>query len=288
MATSSYGLEREKLIEAIHQLSRLIEMQRSLFPKIGEYTSTLCRFLEGSHDLLDDITRGGIVTAKGVLGKRIFLIPESTRLIAGFYKNTIMHLFVPVSAMAVLHLLKRSINSEAVCEILELCGYTALMPDREEASKELTLLITKLHEENVLTTEEDRCLFANPDEGTFNPALLLGPIESLLWTEHQLSLERGELSSTKRIRYSHFLRKLQSEFSAGIALGLISRSEVVSKSTLEWSIDYLRASGSLTIEYRGTEKLIVISLQQTCRKEERLFVCQTIQAWLRGSGVGGE
>ena len=132
MSAPNYGLSRRELIAAIKNLALQIEIMRSIDPDIGVYTSSLRHFLDGQHAILDNINRSGLVEIGPCAGELIFSVPGTNRFTADFYKNSIAHLFFPLSLLALLEAMDRELTEENILLFHKLFGSDFLLgcPDQ--------------------------------------------------------------------------------------------------------------------------------------------------------------
>ena len=180
-------------------------------------------------------------------------------------------------------------------EFHDLFGADFLPLRRELAAVYLARARERLQREGILAERDGRTVFAGHSSGIFAPALILAPLESLLWVYHHLTLSQGEPFNPaefpaegvlKVFYFNDFLRKLQLDFAAGLSLGLVHRSEAASKSALAAALENLRQRKLISIYQTSPQRKLL--LRAACRPElDRLCEITTaVNRWLQ-PGTGG-
>ncbi|NLF26215.1 MAG: hypothetical protein GX589_11245, partial [Deltaproteobacteria bacterium] len=147
-----------------------------------------------------------------------------------------------------------------------------------------------LIDQGILTTRGQKLGFKETSGGFFFPTLLWAQLESLFWVGYQLMHTTAEFSGENGSQaaqvlrvfdYNVFVKKLQDEFSAAVALGLLERSESVSKASLTAAIENLRQRRILTISAQPSARTIV--LRHDIKPELKLLrsIRHAIHGWLR-------
>jgi hypothetical protein len=170
-----------------------------------------------------------------------------------------------------------------------------LLPLRkEEALAHIRTVRQALLDEQVLEIRAGRTSFTDTSAGSFMPALIWAPIESLLWVCYNLihagglALEGEEFpaeGAIKAFQFNEFVRKLQAEFQAASFLGITHRTESASKSALIAALEALRQRKIINIYTSDSNRRIVV--RKDCSADLKLLseMSAAINGWAQTRGV---
>jgi glycerol-3-phosphate O-acyltransferase len=277
MMAPYYGLPRSVLAESVRNLASLLSAMRKGPHCVGEFTPSLQRFVEGRDAILNDLPREGIVEVDRCLAEEVFFIPGKRRFTADFYRNTLLHLFFPVSALAILELMGKELSGQNTLFLHRYFAQDLLLPKEEVFAQGVDALIELFVSEGILTRSANPSVpdstpnlrFTKRARGLFIPSMLSGPIESILWvwqnllhhTETQVT-ERTE-TGEKSFLYASFIKALHADFRAARYVGAVHRTEAAALSSLQSALDVLSERGIISTEEKNGQKHRIILKDST-------------------------
>lgn len=260
-----YGMTKQELSQSIKNLCRLLTLARSCQSQIGENTPSLKSFLEGREQILLDIARGDTIKIVQCINEQVFFIPGERRFTADFYKNSTLHIFLPISILSILHLLETELTPENTLPYFEVFTFDFILGDKENFLTLIGKLIAALEKDGIIKRIENRLRFVDLSSGLFIPALLLANIESILWSSRMLTTMSKDPStrsgdeSAPALEYEEVIKRLQSEFRPAAYLGRASCTEASSNVNLVSALDTLQNLGLVNISERsGTRNKLII------------------------------
>lgn len=282
MSAPRYGMLRTDLVSSIHALSSFIQSQQGSL-KFGQFTPALASFLAGRDYLLNDLARGSMVSVSSFLETQAFAIPGKRRFSADFYRNSTIHLFLPLGLYSLLEMLDRDLSVNAALEFYPLFAHDLLLPPPHSYESVLSSSLSSLMECGAVAAVDTEhgasTRFISRDNPLYMPGLLIGFLESLLWVHHNLQgssakideIEaRTKASKSRTFAYGEFLDHLQREFRIASYLGLVSRTEAASRSSLQAAIDALVARQIIVLP-DGASKNGKLVLKQECHTEVEML-----------------
>jgi len=256
-----YGIEGGAFTQSISNLARLIEILRSLDPKIGQISPTLNRFVSTKSSLSEHLGSTGLVLCRNLFGQEVFSLSENRRITADFYKNSTIHLFIPFSLMAISELLKGQIDHHTIKTFHEIFEHDFLLPNYSNFRSTVDDLISRMLSEEILIRENDHIKFKSRENGLFIPALMLSPIQSNLWVIFHLAqiASSSTDTSTPKVLFESFVSTLTNSQDSALEFELLTRTETFSRSSIESTIESLSSRGIIsTATIRGSERSIRI------------------------------
>ena len=241
-----YALRRAALSETVRGLARTIEFVRRDDPGVGAFTTSLAHFLEGRESLLQELVRGGPVHLGHVLGEEVLYIPGRRRFTADFYRNTVLHLFLPGAFLAAAELLDGAVSVEGAMKLHALFQHDYLLGSPEAFRALLARHLETLEREGLVAAGH----FTTRTPGLFNATLLLGPLQTLLWIHRHLESACPD-GAAHGCSLSELLEQLQVDFRTAAYLRLVTRTEASSRATLESALEGLARRGRLEIADLG-------------------------------------
>lgn len=263
MGASHYGLRREELHTSITNMAALLTSLRASTSRVGTFTPALEKFLGGKTSLLGDLPRSGTVQVSRLAGEQVFYIKGTKRYTADFYRNAIIHLFVPLGIFSLLDARKVALTYQNGLAYYSLLFHDFLYKSEQDFQDDLCATRAALVTLGVLDERGETAQFTCKSIGFYNPGLLLGTIESMLWLLHQLlhnteALQPEEADADRHIvrafSYGRLLQSLQSDFAPARYTGLVTRTEASSKTSLEAAIDTLCARQVASLEERSGQR----------------------------------
>ncbi|MCO6431772.1 MAG: 1-acyl-sn-glycerol-3-phosphate acyltransferase [Deltaproteobacteria bacterium] len=283
-----YGLTRATLIEAIKNLSRLLNEIRPAHPQMGEHTASLDLFLSGKEGILNDIGRGGSIKIYPCAGSDVFVIPGERRFIADFYKNSTIHLFLETGLLSILDLLKRSPRWEDIKPFYSLLRHDFLLGEEDVFKSGIYRTIELLSSAGILKASNERIEFSDRSFGIFIPTLLFPTLQSLAWCLRQLSQEAQKWAARPTdggegpaiIDYDEILATMQGEFRAAVYAGQMHSTEASSLASLTAALDSLAGLGIISITERLPRKKKIILQKPAAPELEQLKAAlQALTRW---------
>lgn len=278
MAAPNYGLTRTDLVNTIHEYARYLALLRQVQGGLGDFTSSLERFLDGKVSIIDDLARGGVVRIERCLDNEVFFIPGGKRFTADFYRNSVFHLFFPLGVLSLLASLRQPLTESSIEGLYEIFSYDLMLAPRGVFFSELNQIASLLQAHGTLLPVQDKVTFTGKHPGLSSPLTVLSGIQSLLWVEYsliynktaQIAPDSDDSDVLKVFSYGKFLEALQTEFHSARYLGLVSRTEASARSSLSGALDSLQTRQIVSIEDKAGQKG-KLYLKKDCRLElERL------------------
>lgn len=295
MMTPRYGLSRSALAAAVRRLATIVALTRTIDPEVGAATASLEGFLAGRDHILDAIGRGEVVSSGEVLGETTFYIEGKRRFTADFYRNATLHLFLPGSLMALSELMYGFVDLELVARFYPIFQADYLLGPKAHFETELAQHFSAYRAHGLIMAGPHGPVFADRSLGTFNPALMLAAIETLLWIYDNLAATPGSPPVTasvntstqplKVIPYARFLTTLQEDYERLVYVRPAGRTEAASRTNLETALESLHQRGVVSIvEGNGQPRDIEVLRE----KEEEVTLLRSaenaILAWF-GTGA---
>jgi len=283
----NYGLPKAQLVKTIKTLAETIMILKRAGQEIGDFTPALHSFLNGRESILGDITRGGIVQIARCLESEIFFIPPAKRLTADFYRNSLLHFFLPLSLFSLVEIMGEKISAESAARFYTTFAYDLILPPAVEFEKTLARLLEVLQHEGLLQATDHGFSFKPKACRFMIPALLQGSLESFLWvyynlrSDHSALAEQGEgfKGAIRVFSYPKFMQALLTSFEAASYLGLVSRSEAASHSAFSSVLEALEERQIITLtESKGRISLIVLKQEF---EEEMTLLARANRAIMR-------
>jgi 1-acyl-sn-glycerol-3-phosphate acyltransferase len=298
MMAPRYGLTRTALAAAVRNLARLIEVARTIDPEVGAPTPSLQNFLAGRDHIIDNITRGGIVSSGDFLGDIGLFIEGKRRFTADFYRNSTTHLFWPASLLAVSELVRGHIDTNFALQLFDIFATDYLLGAREDFAKTLDQHIEVLSTYGILAQSDGTRSFTDRSLGVFNPAVLLAPIQTMLWIYDNLLTTPGMTATPgpakvgvgaiplKIIPYGPFLAKLHDDFEHAVYLNVAVRTEAASRTNIESALEALHQRGIINLVESGGHRREIALLRENATEVMLLRDAErAISNWLL---VGGD
>jgi len=264
MMAPHYGLPRSALAESVRNLARLLTVMRKGPLCVGEFTPSLARFIEGRDAILNDLPREGIVEVDRCLDDEVFFIPGKRRFTADFYRNTLLHLFFPVSALAIAELLGKPLRGESILFLHRYFALDLLLPKEEAFVSATNGLVELFVQEGIFTGPTESAKFTERARGLFIPSMLVGPIESILWVWQNLirntETRLGEAGTSGELAFAYFpfIKALHADFRAARYVGAVQRTEAAALSSLQAAIDVLVERQIISIEEKNGQRHRII------------------------------
>lgn len=302
MMAPRYGLTRGALAAAVRNLAVIADVARSLDPQVGAPTPALQSFLGGRDHILDSIGRGGIVSRGPILGDSTLFIEGKRRFTADFYRNATTHLFWPAALLAVSDLVQGYIDADHALRMYEIFATDYLLGGRKAFERSLIDFQGALEERGFIGhAESGGPTFIDRSLGIFNPAVLLAPIQTLLWIHDNLATTPGMTAAPgpakvgmgptplKTIPYQSFLERLRDDFERAVYLNAAMRTEAASRTNIESALESLHQRGLINlIESGGTPTEIAVLRENEVELGLLREAERAITGWLLGaSGTRG-
>jgi glycerol-3-phosphate O-acyltransferase len=303
MMTPRYGLSRDGLSDAVRRLATVVAIARTIDPEVGADTPALEGFLSGREHLLDSMGRGGLVSSGEVLGETTFFIEGKKRFTADFYRNATLHLFLPGGLMALTELLHGAIDLTAAARFHDIFGVDYLLGSAAQFDAELAAHFAAYRAHGLIVNGNAGPVFAERALGTFNPALMLGAIQTLLWIYDNLAAtpstsplakeaappKFGTATSLKTVPYGRFLTTLQEDYERLVYLRPAGRTEAASRTNLEGALESLHQRGIVAIVEGGGQPRDIEVLRESEGEITLLRAAErAILSWLHRDGRGDE
>ncbi|MEZ4754855.1 MAG: hypothetical protein R3A13_11210 [Bdellovibrionota bacterium] len=275
MSSSHYGLKLSELENSVIELSKLAAVMKALNPAIGDLTPSLEKFLNGNKELILDLPRTGIAKLGEYAGTPVISIPGDRRFTADFYRNATSHLFLPAAILAASELINGEILLKDISMFRTCFALEYLLPENDEFLSTIEQLINYLLKVEILAKVENKLYFKTRAPGMFNPRLILGSIQSMLYVFDSL---RERQSKQSEWPLKELIKNLHDEFKAASYIAKFNRTEASAKSSIESALDSLRQIGIISIkEDDKNGKLVGISNDQA---EELVFLINANKAIL--------
>lgn len=267
MMAPRYGLTRPELVRVTRNLAKVIELGRTISPSIGDPTPSLQAFLGGKEALLPEVARQGVIEIDQCGLEEVYFIPGAKRFTADFYRNSTLHLFFMMSVLSIVDLTAEEITVDAVLPYYQIFESDLLLDSREAFEEETRRWIELLREHAILGELSGKLRFVNRAHGIFCPGILLAPLHSLAFAVTQLSIHSTDEVAPSSLRreggklaYAELIRRIQNEARAARYLGLLSRTEAASKTSLTSTFETLARLGVVRLREesatRGTVELV--------------------------------
>jgi glycerol-3-phosphate O-acyltransferase len=256
MCSPRYGLTRAELIEQVQGLALVARTAAEIEPGCGKPTPSLERFLSGHHAAISDITRSTVVQIAHAIGQEVYYIPGKRRFTADFYKNSLLHLFLPNSLFAILHLTHGKFRPEDAAIFYDVLKNDLMLPAREMFLAALQQWASKLEQLGFVSKDEQGQLtILKAPPGVFLPTLMSGSIEAVLWVMSNISSLAG---SDRKVSQKLLMTQLQSDHKAAAYLGLTSRTEAGSQSSLQSALEILTTIGVISIHEGASDDVTIL------------------------------
>jgi len=300
MMAPRYGLTRNALAAAVRNLAIIVDIARSLDPEVGAPTPALQSFLSGRDHILDSIGRGGIVSSGPFLGDIGLFIEGKRRFTADFYRNATTHLFWPTALLAVSDLVRGSIDIDFALRLHEIFAADYLLGSRERFERSMLGAQKALEERGSIDRSgPNGPTFIDRSLGIFNPAVLLAPIQTLIWIHENLATTPGMTVSPgpakvgvgptplKTIPYGSFLDRLRDDFERAVYLTIAIRTEAASRTNIEGALESLQQRGVINLVETGGSPTEIAVLKANDEELEVLRMAErSITGWLVGGTDG--
>ncbi len=259
-STRRYGASRKKLVTLIKSLYNLATILGESGLHNCRPTVSLVKFLEGQVSLLYEVPY--LERLEGLEEDDEFIyLPGNARFLGDFYKNNVIHLFFIPSLLAVIQLLDLPLNPESTRRFHLLFEEDFQLGKWEEFAQDVESSILALKKGGLLRTLRGSQLKfskVGASKGFF-PAILLAPIETYLWTLWHLRTKycgqgRNALSREE------VLKELYYSYHKAKYLGIISRTEAISKAALDLAL-------------RGVEKAELVHFSNSLKNKSSSLKC---------------
>ncbi len=233
----NYAQSDRELQTYISFLSRLIDIQRSHYPMIGENSKTLQEVTTDPNLGIISRISSGLVESTECFGERIFRIPENKRLRADFYKNGTIHLFIPFALIELAKLEDGMLDWTVIQKLHAILEDDFILEPYEEFLSKIRGLQPQLesisHEFKI-------------SHGML--PLLLSPLELYFWVLNYLNRRRSEWSeaSPPRLPYDSLISEIVTSSAVALQSGIINRTESISKAGIESTLEALAARGIIS------------------------------------------
>lgn len=250
MASPNYGMTIEHLTKSIKNLCRHVEVMKKIDSRIGDFTPSLKKFLSGNEDLILDLPRTGIANLSQYAGESVISIHGNSRFTADFYRNVSTHLFLPSALLATSELIHGKITNSDIDLFRKAFEKEYLLPSTETFRTYIQKAERYLEEEGIINSEKQ---FFSKSAGIFNPALILGSLQSVLYVYETL---QARTKYEENWKMKDIVQELHDDFKSSVYLGKFQRTEAAAKSSIESSISTLRDLGVLLIKDELDDKTI--------------------------------
>jgi len=276
-----YGLSRSELIHTTRNLGKILQAMETENSQVGQFTPSLKMFMEGGEHIISDVARGDSVQIARCGMEDGFFIRGERRFTADFYRNSTLHLFLPISFLAVLHLLGEDLNAENIQPFYSVFSFDLILGEKQDFSKKMELLIQKLKMAGIVEERNGKYVFINLENGIFIPSLILSNIESILWVSHMLHYlsKHGQVSEqhlNDSIEYELLITRLQNEFRTAVYLGKANCTEAASSANLVSALDTLNNIGLISINERHGKRSKIIVRREGWNKLDALRDAQRV------------
>jgi glycerol-3-phosphate O-acyltransferase len=243
MNTSHYGLTSTGLSRAIHSLVKLAQLHIRVDNLPCQLSPSLRRFLELESVNPTHFLGRGAISHTSLLGEDMYYIKGDKRFTAHFYKNSVVHLFVPFGLLSIDHLLHGSMQASRCKMLYDLFAYDLQLRPWEQYTEFLDALLKEMHEDGIAQQSSAGYTIQRPDH--LLPGLLHDAIQSHLWVYTHLKRHQQNVSDS--ISYKELLQALQGNSKAGKYLDLLNSTEAASQSTLTSTLGALEKRGVIEI-----------------------------------------
>lgn len=243
-----YALSAGDLEQSVKNLSFLASTYRAIDPRIGEPSTTLQAIQSDSKGVLGSIVNSGLLNKESFSGRELYILPESRRISADFYRNATSHLYIPFSFMSLSELVSGHIDPIVIKKIHSIFEGDFLLPAEDEFLATISKLIGELIKSGTVIEENGNQRFRDRSPGLFLAPLMLSSLELYLWILYQLNEVSSSWSddSVPRIPYEDFVARILGQQTIATEAGLVSRTETFSRASIESSIEALAARGIIS------------------------------------------
>ena len=245
MASPNYGMSTNDLKISVQNLCRLIGVMKQVDIRIGDFTPSLEKFLNGNHDLVLDLPRTEIAIEQRFAGETVISIPGGRRFTADFYRNSSTHLFLPTSLLALSELVEGEISTKHFEHFRNTFEKEYLLPSSDVFESHMEAVLSHLEEDGLIKETRGKLKFTTRDIGLFNPGLILGSIQAVLYAYKSL---KGRTQHANDWPISNLVKELHDEFKSAVYLAKFQRTESSAKSSIESALTSLRQLGIVIIK----------------------------------------
>ncbi len=256
-----YALRQRDLVKALASLCNLLATLRRKGEKVGEFTPSLERFIQGEDTRIFDLQRSGIVSIDSLRDSKIFFIPGERRFSADFYKNGVIHLLFKPGVLSLLETLRGRISAPDLTLVHSIFQHEYLLSEKADFLTEIERLLKELEVEGSAYKMDDQWR-VNRESELFIPAILLSSVQAHLWFRRNLlsppswvltqGAEQKQMIST--VEFFNFLKE---KFRLASRLGGLSSTEASSKAALEGVLDSLLRRGLISLSFSPKGKRLI-------------------------------
>lgn len=267
------SLSRQELESSIIHLAKCIDLLRTVNKSIGSNTSTLTTFIDNPSRGMQEFIKSGFVQEELLDDKKIYILSRQQRILADFYRNSSLHLFIPFSFMSVSELLSGSIIEDDLKKLHHCFEHDFLLPTEAEFLGTCNSLMDQMLEAGILKKNGSNVIFTSRELGLFNPSLILSNIQSHLWVYKHLPKFPELLKNSFRDKSmrNEFLDSMQSTRKVATKYGIITQTEAISRATFESTLEAIYQL------YLGEVELNPGGDPQSLLTDEILFLNQSNQ-----------
>ena len=252
MNAPKYGTPVSQFSKSIENLVHVTEIMKEIDPDIAPPTQSLQNFLR-SDDSFMRFVKSGLIQRSSFLDEEILYIEGRHRYTGHFYKNATIHLFVPISFLAISNIIDSEINDDSLKRLYKIFSYDYILEPSESFFQQIDKLKELLLTRGILTEQEGKLTFAHQEPGIFMPELMLPSIQALLWV--LTHVKHYSQDSAHHISEKQLLELMQQHAQAGKYEDFLSCTEATSQSMLLNSLTSLRKRGIIQVRdslQRGT------------------------------------
>lgn len=284
-----YGLSKNDLVTKINALHQCLQILRAGGVKIGTDTPQLSRFLAGEVDTLNDLSAAGVVKAERHFGIDYFFIPGNRRFTADYYRNSVLHYFLPITLCALSQLSFGEINESGIEKLYPFFEHDLLLDPWPEYLAKFNKLVAIFESNGVLTKAGPEGSYHFKNNALFFPALVSSHIQAYQWVLESLKSEsnNSELEN-QNFQQEKFIEKLLTSAKTATYLGTISKTEAAARSSILSILHSLESRHLIkALEGSGTEKSFYLDRTKYSEIERGIATLRKlnldVNRWLLGS-----
>ncbi len=269
MSAPHYGLTESRYRALLSNFLQNALISEQVSTGQSELTPQLKHFLEYPEQSLHHFTDRLLIKHKSYIDQEFYFIPGKFRFTADFYRNSILHLFLPSTLLAISELAYESTADESVEKVFEIFRHSFFFSDWQSLQSAVERTRSGLRERGLLNDNS----FIRRVPGLFTPELLLAAIQSLLWTlEHIEQL----ITRSHPITENELLKIMQTNAETGKYAGALTATEAASRTHLENSLTTLKK-----LKYLESDRRSRLMLRKDPSDFQKLLahLNQEIVAW---------